>query len=196
MQIAAKERIILMLDISNLYSEYSDDIASVSTWSTEVYDNNFKSFFELPHNLCSRLNSKIQPITDDELSQILIDCPLQLFSASEALSQFKISQQVIKLRTAQKRAELIKSSSEATNAKKQEVAELGILEDKLLQTVYGAIVDRVEREISFCRELIMGAKKIWDSRRRTEESNPVSEVAELPDYNRTSNAVQNKHYIR
>ena len=28
----------------------------------------------------------------------------------------------------------------------------------------------------------MGAKKVWDSRRSSENSNPVSEIADLPKY--------------
>ena len=35
------------------------------------------------------------------------------------------------------------------------------------------VVLRVEGEISFCRELIMAAKKIWDGRRDAEGANPI-----------------------
>ena len=36
-------------------------------------------------------------------------------------------------------------------------------EDKLLVTVYDSIIDRVARQMSFSKELIMSAKKIWTS---------------------------------
>lgn len=184
-----------MIDIAKLYLEYAQDIDAVSRWSSEIYDNNFKEYFEIPHNLYKRLSCKTRPITDEELSQILIDCPLQLFTAAESLSQFKISQQVIKLKISEKRANHIKSSDETTVTKKQESADMAVLEDKLLNTVYSAIIDRVEREISYSRELIMGAKKIWDSRRRTEESNPVDEVSQLPEYDINASR-KGKQYIR
>jgi hypothetical protein len=41
---------------------------------------------------------------------------------------------------------------------------------------YETIIDRAEREMMFCRELIMAAKKIWDARKRSEGIMPVGEV--------------------
>lgn len=186
---------IELTDIKTLNDQYSDDIDAVICWCNGIYESKFASYFKTQRELYRRLNSKKNPITDSELEQILTEMPLDLFSVSEILSQLKISQEVVKLKTTQKRADIVKSSIESTVTKREEEASLSILEDKLLKTAYSSVIERVEREVSFSRELIMGAKKIWDSRRQTEGSNPVGEVtpgSDLPDYN---NSIANKTYI-
>ena len=185
-----------MITLKELYSQYSEDIDAVISWCDEIYQAKFASYFSKQRDLYHRLHSKQHPITDSELEQILTEIPLDLFSVSEVLSQFRISQEVVKLRTTQKKADIVNSSIESTLTKRQEVASLSILEDKLLQTAYSTVIERVEHEMTFSRELIMGAKKIWDSRRQAEESNPVGEVvpgSDLPEYNRNT---AGKTYIR
>lgn len=185
-----------MIDLKELNSQYSEDIDAVTAWCNEIYEAKFASYFNTQRELYNRLNSKQHPITDSELEQILTEMPLDLFSVSEILSQFRVSQEVVKIKTTQKKADIVDNCSEPTITKRQEVASLAILEDKLLQTAYSTVIERVEREMSFSRELIMGAKKIWDSRRQTEEANPVGEVvpgSNLPEYNVTRS--NQKSYI-
>ena len=51
-----------------------------------------------------------------------------------------------------------------------------------MSIIYTAVVTRVEIDIAFSKELIMGARKVWDARRRSEDA-PVGEIPpELPDY--------------
>lgn len=175
-----------MLNLNDVQSEFSEDIEAVSDWCDEIYQQNFAIHFGESRELFNRLKSKTHPITDEELSWILINLPLNLFDVSEVLNKFKVSQEVVKLRNKQKESDLVKSSVENTATKRQEDAAIKMLENKLLVTAYSSVMSRVESEISFCRELIMGAKKIWDSRRRAESANPVSPVDDshinLPDY--------------
>lgn len=175
-----------MLDLSAVQAEFSEDINAVTEWFEEIYRDNFAVYFGESRELFNRLKSKTQPITDEELSWILINLPLNLFDVSEILNKLRLSQEVIKLRNKQKETDLAKASIEKSATKRQEEASIAMLENKLLSTVYTHVISRVEGEISFCRELIMSAKKIWDARRRTEGANPVSPVddshIQLPDY--------------
>lgn len=174
-----------MIDLNEVLQENSEDIKAVIDYVTEIYDDKFASYFLDARVLFERLKSKTHPISDDELSQILIDLPLQLFDVSEVLNQFRLSHEVVKLKNKQKEADLIKSSSETTTPKRKSDVELKMIPDKLLIATFDTVITRVENEISFCKELIMSAKKLWDARRRTEHSNPVSEV-DLPEYTGSS----------
>lgn len=164
-----------MIDLKKVESDMKPDIDAVASWCEEIYAEWFAPYFMVSRNLFDRLKSKERPITDEELSWILIQLPLQLFSASEALSKFRISQEVIKLKT--KELETALKGSKGAN----------IIDNKILMLAYSGIISRVESEVSFSRELIMGAKKLWDSRRSTEKVNPISEVEGnapviLPEY--------------
>ena len=175
----------MSLNLRTIQQEVDDDVQAVTSWCNEIYEEQFSKYFDESRELFGRLKSKTKPITDEELSWILINLPLSLFEVSEILNRIKVSQEVIKLRNKQKESELVKASTENSAAKRQEDAALQMLEHKLLVTAYSSVMSRVESEVSFCRELIMGAKKIWDARRRTESANPVSPVdshLELPDY--------------
>ena len=173
-----------MMNIKSVEEGYSAELDSASKWCKDTYDSIFAPYFELQHELFNRMQSNQHPITDDELEHILIDVPIHLFEVSEELNAFRLKQEVIKMNIKKKKAELIKISSESTDTKRREDASLGVLEDELLVTSYGTVLTRVENEISFSRELIMGAKKIWDSRRSCDKVNPISEVSseDLPAY--------------
>lgn len=168
-----------MIDLDSILSQNRDDIDAVTDWCNDLYTTNFGQYFTESRELFKRLQSnKNHPITDEELSYILINIPLTLFDVSEQLNKLKTTQEVIKLKNKQKESDLVKSSTENSNTKRQEEASLKMVSDKILVTAFATVTSRVENEISFCRELIMGAKKIWDARRRTEQSNPVSEIEE------------------
>lgn len=156
------------------YESVKDDIDAVEAWCTEKYDSYFKSYFEKTLELKHRLEDKDKPITDDELSYIMIDVPLNLIEVSELVSSMRVSQETLKLRN---------KSDEFKNAEDKMYREL-------LSSAYNYVINRVEREISFSRELIMGAKKIWDARRRTEIVNPINE----DDGNKSGRSLDN--YIK
>lgn len=162
-----------MIDLRSICDEMNEDAESVISWCDQLYSDNFESYFKDEKDLFKRLESKIHPITDEELEWILTTLPLELFSVSEKLSKIKITQEVYKMKNKQKNSELVDKSLEKTQTKKKEEADLQMLENKLVETVYSSIISRVENEISFSRELIMSAKKIWDRRRQIESSNPI-----------------------
>ena len=111
---------------------------------------------------------------------------ISLFEAAESLNRLKINQEVLKLRYKQNESELMKKSTARTVTQKRDEAAIQMIDDKLLMLAYGSVISRVESEISLSRELIMGAKKIWDARRKTDSVMPVGEVntsdIQLPDY--------------
>ena len=170
------------MDIKETYENHQEDIDSVEAWCEEVYKDKFWAYFQNVHDLYKRIKSKSHPITDEELEMILTELPLDLFKASEALSNFKTGQEVIRI---------------SIKKMKSMVSTIDTLDDELLITAYSNIINRVEKELSFSRELIMGAKKIWDSRRSSEKMNPVKEVVsdepDLPPY--FANSRDKKTYI-
>lgn len=177
-----------MIDMKNIEADARADLESVSGFIESLYQTNFSEFFAESRELYARLGSKTRPITDEELSWILINLPMNLFYVSERLNDFRMKYETLKLRTKKKESELANEAKESgfTASQAKEYVNANTLDDKLLQSAYMSVIERVESEISFSKELIMGAKKIWDARRRTEQSNPVSEVTEtaddLPEY--------------
>ena len=171
--------------LNNVYQSYEDDVDAVASWCDSVYASTFGEYFEPIARLFERMQSKDVPITDAELSEILIDLPLTLFSVSESLNKMRLNYEVVKLKQKQNEYEISQDPNTPTKHKSDYVASK-MLEHKLLILAYTTIINRVESEISFCRELIMGAKKIWDGRKRGELVNPVSPTSEsaesLPEY--------------
>lgn len=174
------------MNIDSIFEEISADVNATQSWADRLYEESFSTYFIDVKSLYKSLSDKRRPITDSELEEILTSLPLQLVSVSEALSQFKISKEVVTLTLKQKEAEHIKTSSASSVTQKKEEAAVAVLEYKLVQTVYASVITRVENEISFSRELIMSAKKIWDARKATDNINPtgpvVTDNSELPDY--------------
>lgn len=154
-----------MTELKNILDSMSADIAAVKEWADELYHTNFNAYFQSVRSLYVRFQSNEKPVTDAELEEILTSVPLQLFTVSEALSQFKINKEIVNMKAKQLEAELVANSSASTKTDKKEEAATATLDYKLVQTVLSVVITRVENEISFSRELIMGAKKIWDSRR-------------------------------
>lgn len=170
-----------MIDLNNVQASMQEDIQSVLDWCNEMYNKNYAPFFTRQRELYKRLESKTHPITDEELEDIITSIPLDLFTVSEALDNMKTSHEVIKLRNKQKLNELKKASTATTATQKTEDAEVQMIEEKILDMAYGNLLSRVDHEISFSRELIMGAKKVWDRRRQTENVNPVgTNIASAP----------------
>lgn len=175
----------------NCRNQYLGSIEGMKAWCEDIYNTRFSSYFRDQRDIGSSIRSKSRPISDEELEKILTEVPMNLFDVSERLSELRTESEVIKLEVKRKEIELAKISSETTEVKRKEEAAVLTTEDKILLMAYDNIITRVEKEMSYSRELIMSAKKIWDGRKST--TNPVGEItSNLPDYNYS----QNKSYIK
>ena len=160
---------------------YQEEIIGMLDWIQHEYESRFAMYFADVKKMYKRLQSEEKPITDEELSWIMINLPMTLFDVSEKLTQLRASLEVVKLRCKEQEAEFINNSTAKTATAKKAEAELKLIEPKAMQAVYATIINRVENEISFAKELIMGAKKVWDSRRKTEQSIPIA-IGNVPEY--------------
>lgn len=170
---------------------YTTEINDVTQWCNDFYDKQFAKYFTKSRELYKRLNSNTRPISDSELNYILIDLPITLFDVSEVLSQTRVSLEVIKLRAKEQATELMKGIDAKTLTEKKDSVAVQMVDANLLIMSYESVISRVESEIKFSQELIMGAKKVWDSRRKTETANPIGlvdpistkqNINNLPDY--------------
>lgn len=173
------------MDLKKTLQGLQSDIDEVNEWAEEQYGEFFAPYFREQPKLYNRLKSSEDPITDEELEWILTNLPLDLFSATEQLSKLKTSQEVIKLSIKQRERDYMKTHTEGSETKRKEEAAALVAEDKLLVTVYDIISERVSKQMTFSKELIMSSKKIWDARKA--EGTLMTEVGnakedELPEY--------------
>ena len=167
-----------MADIDSALAAIAEDSKALEEVCDKIYDANFAPYFKEMRELYSKYKETqnedaLFKISDGELEEVLSSLPLQLYSVSESFSKFKLSSEIVKLR--------IKDLEAESRLKKEYIPEL--TDNKVLQSVYSIIVARVEKEISFTREFIMVAKKIWDARRATEQVSPIAaKNYELPEY--------------
>ena len=169
----------MAFNMAEIMKKGAEDLDTVSTLYDSLYNDKFASYFEGQQDLFVRLKSKYQPITDSELENILTTTPLNLYAVSEELNRFRLNVEVIKLKIKQQET-VIKQLPKDDEQGYLRVSE-SLLENRLLCAVYDKVVLRVESEVSFSRELIMSAKKIWDGRRHTEEANPIYEDVSKDD---------------
>lgn len=166
---------------------YKSDLDYVLEWSDELYSKLFGESFKDVTELYLSIDSKRKPITDSQLEWILCDLPIKLFNVSEILNNLRLEIEVIKLKKNTFKTERKKVYLES-KIKKSDIndyVDSDMVWHETVLSVYKSVASRVEQELSFSRELIMGAKKIWDSRRSAERSNPIGEVVpedDLPDY--------------
>lgn len=165
-----------MIDLKEAFQSAEEDIQAASEWVDNLYNKNFANHFTEAKNLFERLKSKEHPITDEELSWILITLPIKLFEVAEILNRFRLNVEIIRLRYKKSESDIIKASKAKTITERKDEAAVTLVDDKLLMLAYSVIISRVESEISLSKELIMGAKKIWDSRRKADSIMPVGEV--------------------
>lgn len=169
------------MDMDNsLWSKYLDTVQDVSDICDKIYKNNFDQFSKTNQSLYAKLYNRTTPIATEDLEHIIIDLPLCLIDVSEQVSKLQVSLDSIKLRL--KKAAPTADNGVTINTIDDEV------EYKLLSAVLSSVIERVSREISFSRELIMGAKKLWDSRKASESASPIGPVSQpvkLPDYKST-----------
>ena len=171
---------------------YVEDITAVESYIHNLYEEHFASHFARVREMYDRMKSKISPISDSELEYILTVLPMELFACAESINAIRLNKEVVKLKNKEMQAkfkkeyaEILAHTLEVNGSKmsatafneevKSRVAE-SMVEHELFLTIYDSLITRVENEMSFARELIMGAKKVWDSRRNSENSNPVSPV--------------------
>lgn len=154
-----------MFDIRSIESENRDDIRAVISWCTEIYDNKFSNYFKQSHDLYSRLTSKEKPVTDKELEDIFTLVPLNMIQVSEELNNLRLSLEITKSKMKRKKREFAKASSEKSQTKRDEEAADLIIEDEILCLAYSTVIQRVESEMSYSRELLQTCKRIWDARR-------------------------------
>lgn len=163
--------------ISAMLKEQSDGLVELVD---ELYGKYFAHYFDRMRKIYDLVSKDCTKLTDEDLEYTLTDLPLELFSVSEELSKFRLHNEVVKLNI--KKCKKEAADKNATEFGK-ESAEYEGEYTKLVQSVYEAVISRVESEISFSKEFIMVLKKFWDSRRATENVVPVGEVApEIPDY--------------
>lgn len=160
-----------MASIAKAAETLKEDFEAADSLVEEIYDKYFSKYFEKEQDLYLRFRDTDKPITDKELEWIITSLPLDLYAASDALAQFKAHNEIIKL--------TIKSRKKITKDKPEEIDD----EYQIMNVVYSAVINKIESKLTFSKELIMGAKKVWDARRKTEQA-PINEVnePELPDY--------------
>ena len=161
-----------MGDISKAIAALREDFESSDALVDEIYRKYFSDYFAKENEMHQKFRDTDVPITDKELEWIITVLPLDLFSVSNALAQFKQHHEIVKLKVKQR-------------SKNKEASADGLDEEfKLMSIIYSSVIARVEQEISFSKELIMGAKKVWDARRDSEQTpiGPSMPQVELPEY--------------
>lgn len=162
-----------MSDISRAVDSLKEDFDAADALVDKIYDKYFARYFKKEAEMHIRFKDAEVPITDKELEWLITSLPLELFSVSNALAQFKQHNEIVKLKIKQRKS---KDKAEVDDGLDDEY--------KLMSIIYASVITRVEQEISFSKELIMGAKKVWDARRSGEKSPIAESIPEptLPDY--------------
>lgn len=171
------------MNLQKTLENISSDINEVNEWAEGEYSKYFSQYFKGEVDLYNKMKSSRNQISDTELEWILTDLPMELFAVTEQLSKLKTAQEVIKLSIKERERDYVKLHTEGSETKRKEEAAALTAEDRLLVTVYDQICDRVSRQMSFSKELIMSAKKIWDGRRA--DGIPLPEIVtstDLPEY--------------
>lgn len=174
--------------------EIDNQCAPAEQFCDNLYESIFAPTFTEVQNLHARMKSERVPITDDELTYILTELPLDLFSVSESLNKLRLKLEVTKLENNKREVEYkrtlnkeLLNSGEKSSILSQIVKDelvTSMTEYRVMEMCYSSIISRVENQLTYSRELIMGAKKIWDSRRAAESSNPINPMGtnDLPPY--------------
>ena len=161
--------------------------------TTQVYVNTIHDELEAVYTLASKLNSDTDPISDKDLEYILMDLPLKLFIVSEYLAKLSGMVEALKIENTQKEldirndiAEQIAYGEKYTQQDVKTRIDSALIENKATIVCLNTAIKQIEKQLTYCRELIMSAKKIWDARRRTENIMPVSEsnIEDLPEITR------------
>ena len=166
-----------MSDLAKALEVLKEDFNAADALVDDIYNKYFDAYFKKECELHNKFRAEDTVISDKDLEWILISLPLDIKMASSALAQFKQHNEIVKLKIKQR-----KGKGKDTPAEEDSLDE----EFKLMSIIYSSVITRVELDISFSKELIMGAKKVWDARRNSEGA-PIGEVvpdteSELPEY--------------
>lgn len=177
-----------MRPIKSIIESNREDIKTAREFCDDLYDKQFAPYFKDTHDLFVRFQTDSKPITNDELSSILTICPLNMINVSSNLSDLRRQMELFKLKNKDIKNNL------SGNESLQDLDDSSlIIENSLMICLFDSVIKRVEGEISYTRELIMSAKKLWDSRMKENEPSPISEVDDkLPDYTYPTSAKSNK----
>lgn len=164
------------MELKEVEMSVSADINDACSWVNSKYAELFSEYFNEVRALSARMKSKTQPISDQELESVLTNLPLDLFEVASKLSDIKLNYEVIKLHNKKEHTEAVKQSKASTVTQRNAEADVATIGNRALELVYETLIERVEKEVSYTRELIMASKKIWDGRRKAEQSVPIGPV--------------------
>lgn len=167
------------MNFASVESQYQQDIDAVRKYQNDVYDEMFSAEFSEVKNLSDMIKkSGYRSPSDEVLEIILMDVPLKLFDVAEKLNQLELTLQVLKLKLKEKKIEL-KHDENVRSMNSSEISEFisaNTIEDELMISIYSKLIERVNSQISYSKELIMSAKKLWDRRKEAESAMPVTPV--------------------
>ena len=92
---------------------YEDVLKEIDSVIQSLYAETFGELFEKVSNLYTRFKSHTQPISDEELEQILTELPLNLFTVAERLSSMKLRLAVTKLENKRTRRDLLRQYNQS-----------------------------------------------------------------------------------
>ena len=175
---------------------YKEDCDGLLDWCEQIYQDNFRDMFTKIDEFYEKLHSgeltdDLQKISENDLGYILVDLPMELYKASEPLNKLRAEREYFKLKSKTIEVDV---TDEILERNKDRIVDdeyiesmikssllYATAENKLMIAAHDCVIKRVENQISFCKELIMGCKKVWDSRKKSEDINPVGEV-DIPEY--------------
>ena len=173
--------------VMDLEKSFNEEIGGISDWVESQYNQYFAKDFEIVRNLQAAFNSETKQISDTDLERIMTELPIRMAEASEHLNSYKLKANALKLKTSVTRNELMDTAEGGTKAEKTEAVNAALLNYDLLACAYDGIISRVDRELVYAKELIMGAKKVWTARTRATEDTaqsepPLDSEGNLPEY--------------
>lgn len=167
------------MNFASVESQYQQDIDAVRKYQNDVYDEMFSAEFSEVKNLSDMIKkSGYRSPSDEVLETILMDVPLKLFDVAEKLNQLELTLQVLKLKLKEKKIDLKHDPAvrELSTTQLTEFISVNTIEDELMISIYSKLIERVNSQISYSKELIMSAKKLWDRRKEAESAMPVAPV--------------------
>lgn len=170
--------------IQDIEAKHGAEFSEIDDWMNNRYNSDFKHYFEGQRNIHKRILNSESKITNEELEQVMIDIPLMLIDVAEKVNMYKLRIESIKLNMKRRRITSINEDIYISES----MLDVQDIDDKLLVAAYQMLIQRVEKEMSYTRELIMGAKKVWDSRKNGDSVVPImpdsqeDPLSGLPDY--------------
>ena len=175
----------------NKVEEYIPDsiystITECRKYYQSVYDTDIAPYFNKLQEIQAQLSNN--KITDEQLEYVLSSLPLDLIDISEYLSRYQIELESLKLAIKSAEVDLrnrLVSDSDVKYKETEikEIVKASFLVNRQIVVCYETLIERINRQLSYCREFIMGCKKIWDRRRQSESTVPIKEQ----DYNMVEN---------